>query len=88
MQLGNMFFLAGLVGVGVLYATTEPRVVRNYLIALWLADIGHVGITYYVMEYAKFVDVANWNAMAWGNIATTVSREMKLRQVTKHADRI
>jgi hypothetical protein len=64
---------AGLVGVGVLYATTEPKVVRNYLFALWLADIGHMGMTYYVLEHARFVDYTNWNAMAWGNIATTVS---------------
>lgn len=73
LQLGNMFLLAGLVGVGVLYATTEPRVVRNYLVALLIGDIGHVAITYHVMEYARFVDVGNWNAMAYGNIATTVS---------------
>lgn len=73
LQLGNMYLLAGLVGIGVLYGTTESRVVRNYLIALWLADIGHVVITYSVIEYDRFVAVSNWNAMAWGNIAATVS---------------
>jgi hypothetical protein len=73
LQLGNMYLLAGLVAIGVLYSTSEPKVVRNYLIALWLADIGHVGITYYILEYERFVDVANWNAMAWGNIGITVS---------------
>lgn len=42
LQLGNIYLLLGLLGVAVLYATTEPKVVRNYLIALWLGDIGHL----------------------------------------------
>lgn len=62
-----------MVGIGVLYSTTEAKVVRNYVIALWIADIGHVAITCYGMEYAKLADIANWNPMTWGNIAATVS---------------
>jgi hypothetical protein len=56
----------------VLYTTTDPKVVRNYVIALLLGDIGHLAVTFYVLEYERFVDVSKWNAMAWGNIATTV----------------
>ena len=61
-----------MVGIAVLYTTTEAAVVRNYVIALWLADISHVGITCYVIPYEKLVDLASWNAMTWGNIGATV----------------
>jgi hypothetical protein len=72
LHLGNMYLLLAMVGIAVLYTTTEAKVVRNYAIALWLADIGHVAITCYVMGYERVVDFANWNAMAWGNIGSTV----------------
>ncbi|PVH70163.1 hypothetical protein DL98DRAFT_521772 [Cadophora sp. DSE1049] len=71
-QLGNIYLLLAMVGIAVLYTTTEAAVVRNYVIALWLADISHVGITCYVMPYEQLVDVASWNAMTWGNIGATV----------------
>ena len=56
---------------------------RNYIIALWLADIGHVAVTCYVMEYERMMDVKNWNAMAWGNIGATVSFSMSLELRTR-----
>jgi hypothetical protein len=71
-RLGNIYLLLAMVGIAVLYTTTEAKVVRNYVIALWLADIGHVVITGYVTPYEKLIDVANWNAMTWGNIGATV----------------
>ena len=46
-----------------LYQTTEPKVVRNYVIALWIADIGHVGITFSGMDYNRLTDLPNWNPM-------------------------
>ncbi|KAE8443438.1 hypothetical protein EG329_001835 [Mollisiaceae sp. DMI_Dod_QoI] len=70
-QLGNIYLLLAMVGIAVLYTTTEPKVVRNYVIALWLADIGHVAVTCWVMDYEKLVDVAGWNALTWGNIGAT-----------------
>lgn len=70
-QLANIYLLMALVGIGVLYATTESRVVRNYLIALAIGDLGHVGITYYVMEHEKAIDIANWTSVTWGNIGFT-----------------
>lgn len=36
-------------GVGVLYATTEAKVVRNFLLACAIADVGHLYVTYAVM---------------------------------------
>ena len=49
LQLGNVYGLLAMVGVGVLYATTEAKVVRNFLIACAIADIGHLYVTYAVM---------------------------------------
>ncbi|KAL9600637.1 MAG: hypothetical protein Q9219_003070 [cf. Caloplaca sp. 3 TL-2023] len=71
LQLGNMYGLTALVAIGVLYATNEPRVVRNYLIACAIADVGHLWATYAVLGYTKFVDVQGWNKLAWGNIGVT-----------------
>ncbi|KAJ5639530.1 uncharacterized protein N7484_007392 [Penicillium longicatenatum] len=70
-QLGNLYNLLFLVGVGVMHATTEPKVLRNYLIALAIADIGHVYATYIAMGWDAFVDVSAWNALTWGNIGAT-----------------
>ena len=35
-----------MVGVSVLYTTTEANVVRNFLLACAVADIGHLYVTY------------------------------------------
>lgn len=74
LQLGNAYGLLFLVGVAVLYTTVELKVVRNYLVALWIADIGHVAVCYYVMGPERFTDLASWNSMTWGNVGVTVSR--------------
>ncbi|CZR58409.1 uncharacterized protein PAC_08301 [Phialocephala subalpina] len=71
-QLGNIYLLLAMVGIAVLYTTTEPKVVRNYVIALWIADIGHVAVTCWVMDYEKLVNVAGWNPLTWGNIGVTL----------------
>lgn len=79
-QLGNIYLLMALVGVAVLYTTTEAKVVRSYLTALAIADVGHVGITCYVMEYERAVDIAHWNSMTWGNIGATVSHALRFKE--------
>ncbi|KAI0019065.1 hypothetical protein F4780DRAFT_465885 [Xylariomycetidae sp. FL0641] len=71
LQLGNTYGLVFLLGIAVLYTTTELRVVRNYIIACWLADITHVGMTCWGLGYARTVDVASWNAVTWGNVGFT-----------------
>ncbi|CAL5866454.1 uncharacterized protein PFLUO_LOCUS662 [Penicillium psychrofluorescens] len=70
-QLGNLYSLLFLVGVAVMYSTNEPRVLRNYAVALAIADIGHVYATYLAMGWEAFVDVTAWNALTWGNIGVT-----------------
>lgn len=49
LQLGNVYGLLAMIGVGVLYATTEAKVVRNFLLACAIADVGHLYVTYAVM---------------------------------------
>ncbi|KUI73182.1 hypothetical protein VM1G_08867 [Cytospora mali] len=71
LQLGNAYGLLFLVGVAVLYTTVELKVVRNYLVALWIADIGHVAVCYYVLGPDRFTDVGSWNSMTWGNVGAT-----------------
>lgn len=70
-QLGNLYLLMAFIGVAVLYSTSEPKVVRNYFVALALGDVGHLYMTYLGLGQANFVNVTQWNAMAWGNIGFT-----------------
>ena len=72
LQLGNAYFLLCMLGVAIVSSTSEPKVVRKYLVALWLGDIGHVGITCLVLGPARFTDLGTWNALTWGNIGATV----------------
>lgn len=58
--------------IAILYTTSEPKVVRNYIIALWIADIGHLAATHHGLGYKHFIDVGHWNPMAWGNIGATM----------------
>lgn len=72
-QLGNLYMLIALIGIFVLNTTTESRVVRGFIWACWIADIGHVGATALVMQGPDLMDIGNWNAMAWGNIGATTA---------------
>ena len=71
MQLGNTYMLLALLGVFILNATSDSRVVKAYLLALAIADIGHVGPTMWMMGWERVMDLRGWNAMAWGNIGAT-----------------
>lgn len=70
-QLGNAYGLLFMVGVAVLYTSTELAVVRNYLVALLIADVGHVGLTIVTLGADRFLSVGEWNAMTWGNVGFT-----------------
>ncbi|KAK1252614.1 hypothetical protein MKX08_003801 [Trichoderma sp. CBMAI-0020] len=71
-QLGNMYLGMCLVGLSLFWSTSEIKVIRSYLIALLVADAGHVGFTWYGMGSESFFDVSGWNAMAWGNLGATL----------------
>ncbi|KAK4077332.1 uncharacterized protein Triagg1_3664 [Trichoderma aggressivum f. europaeum] len=71
-QLGNMYLGMCLVGLALFWTTSEARVVRSYLVALLIADAGHVGFTVHGLGSDRFMDVSGWNAMAWGNLGATL----------------
>ena len=73
-QLGNLYLLMALVGLAVLNTTSEVKVVRGYLWALWLGDIGHVAFTCYGLGQHRLSNPSGWNAMTFGNVAFTVRR--------------
>jgi hypothetical protein len=70
-QLGNLYLLMAFIGLGVLNTTSEVKVVKAYLIALALGDIGHVVFSFHGLGFDLSTDVSQWNAMAFGNIAVT-----------------
>lgn len=74
-QLGNLYLLLAMIGLAVLNTTSEVKVVRSYLVALWVADIGHIAACYFALGQANFMDLGSWNAMTWGNVAVTVSSD-------------
>ncbi|RTE77521.1 hypothetical protein BHE90_007991 [Fusarium euwallaceae] len=71
-QLGNLYLLLAFIGIAALSTTSENKVVRAYLVALWLGDVGHIGFSCYGIGWGKLVRPVEWNAMAWGNIAMTL----------------
>lgn len=71
-QLGNCYALLGLLGLFILNTTSELKVVRAYLWALWIGDIGHVAFTVYAMGVDATLDVSKWTAVTWGNIGATL----------------
>jgi hypothetical protein len=68
---GNLYLLLFFIGVAVFVSTSEVKVVRAYLFALWLGDIGHVGISYLGIPEELRSNPAIWNATVWGNIGFT-----------------
>ncbi|KAF4944870.1 hypothetical protein FGADI_12385 [Fusarium gaditjirri] len=71
-QLGNLYLLLAFIGVAILSTTTENRVVRSYLVGLWLADIGHIGFSSYGIGWDGLLSPLQWNAMTWGNVGMTL----------------
>ncbi|EPS36823.1 hypothetical protein H072_9599 [Dactylellina haptotyla CBS 200.50] len=41
-QTGNLFGIMAMMAIAVLWSTTEAAVVRRYLVALFLGDVGHL----------------------------------------------
>ncbi|KAL2831175.1 hypothetical protein BDW59DRAFT_158121 [Aspergillus cavernicola] len=70
-QLANLYGLLAILGAGVVYTTSESKVLRNYLVALAIADAGHVYVTYLAMGRGLFFDVRGWNVLTWGNVGAT-----------------
>jgi hypothetical protein len=72
-QLGNIYLLLAFIAVALFTSTTEIKVIRRYLVALALGDIGHIGWTAYGLGADRLNKPAEINLMTWANIAPTVS---------------
>ncbi|KAK5275795.1 hypothetical protein LTR16_012114, partial [Cryomyces antarcticus] len=57
LQIGNLYLLLAMLGLFILYSTSEIRTVRTYVIALWVADIGHVAVTGWAMGHENIADL-------------------------------
>lgn len=77
-QLGNLYLLMAFIGLGILNTTSEVRVVKAYLFALWLGDIGHIGFSAYGLGLERMSDVGQWNAVTSGNVTFTVRHPLFL----------
>jgi hypothetical protein len=74
-QLGNLYLLMAFLGVGILSTTSELKVVKAYLFALWLGDVGHVAFTCWGLGKERLMAPAEWNAVTMGNVTFTVSEQ-------------
>ena len=70
MQFNWILFLLSIIGVNILTSTKEPRVVRAYIRSLCFGDMGHIGVTMYMLGESRF-DYASWTPLVWGNVAFT-----------------
>lgn len=71
-QLGNMYLVLGFVAVALFTSTTEVKVIRRYLVALALGDVGHITSTCYALGMERLMKPAELNSMAYANIVMTV----------------
>lgn len=70
-QLGNIFLLLLFLGTAVMYSTSEPKVIRSYIVALAIADLTHIYCVYAIMGWDTFTDMKQWNDLTWGNVGAT-----------------
>ncbi|KAK6950276.1 hypothetical protein Daesc_008602 [Daldinia eschscholtzii] len=68
LQLANVFLLLAALAV-VCSWTAQASVARWYLVAVALADYGHVWACYRGVGAEVFWDTAKWNDVLWGGVA-------------------
>ncbi|KEF58441.1 uncharacterized protein A1O9_06367 [Exophiala aquamarina CBS 119918] len=66
-QLGNVFIVLAAVAI-ICTHTTHTDIIKKYLLAIALGDLGHIYACYRTLETNIFWDITQWNDMAWGNI--------------------
>lgn len=77
-QLGNLYSLLFLIGVAVLHTSTEPKVVRNYLVAYSNVSITYPKATMKTRRYSHFTVFSSTQcstarlayAISWNNFST------------------
>lgn len=69
-QLGNVYLLLAFLAV-VCCWMTDRTVIRGYLAAVALADLGHIFAVYRVVGADIFWDVSQWNGMMFGSVGVS-----------------
>lgn len=85
-QLGNLYLLMAMMGLAILNTTSEAKVVRAYLVVLWLGDIGHIGFTAYGLGRERLANVSGWNTLTTANVAFTVRKNTKTCHLTSETE--
>ncbi|OAL22955.1 hypothetical protein AYO22_06863 [Fonsecaea multimorphosa] len=71
LQLGNVFLLLAAMAL-ICCFTSHPEIARRYLIAVALADLGHIYSVYCALGDKVFWDLNQWNQMTYSNVGVSV----------------
>lgn len=71
LALGNIWLLLALLAV-ICSWTNHPEIIKRYLLAVALADLGHCWATYRAVGSDYFFNVSGWNDMIWGNVGVSL----------------
>ncbi|KAK6522077.1 hypothetical protein TWF281_002646 [Arthrobotrys megalospora] len=71
-QTGNLFGIMAMMGIAILFATTEVAVVKRYLVVLLLGDLGHLMAVWWMMGSYEFFAAHRWSGFTWGNVGMTM----------------
>lgn len=71
LQLTNIFMLLALLAL-VCCWTSSAGVARRYLVAVAIADLGHIWVAYKTTGPEYFWNPAGWNDLTWGNVGVSI----------------
>ncbi|KAF3941300.1 hypothetical protein ABW19_dt0201660 [Dactylella cylindrospora] len=71
-QTGNLFGIMCMMAIAILWSTTEVAVMKRYLVALLIGDLGHVIAIWWFMGSAAFFGIHQWNILTWANVGFTI----------------
>jgi hypothetical protein len=67
LQLSNLYLLLAFITIFVLNTTSEIKVVRAYLSALWWGDLGHLSSTAWCLGREGMAAASSWTTITWAN---------------------
>ena len=70
LQVGNVLLLLAFMAL-ICCWTHHPDIPKKYLVAVALADFGHIYAAYAALGPEIFWDVSKWNDMLWGNVGVS-----------------
>ncbi|ETS74317.1 hypothetical protein PFICI_14183 [Pestalotiopsis fici W106-1] len=71
LQLQNVYLLLAAMAILACVTGRDPATARLYLVAVALADLGHIYASYAAMGPDAFWDYRGWNQMVWGNVGVS-----------------